>query len=98
MREELQRARTLQQKIRAILLEEWDPIGVIEIPDARDEYDGYVPDIYAILISQKPINDVFDYLLWAEAEHMGLTVNRQRTQRISEQLFALTARPISKTD
>lgn len=28
--------------VRQILIDVWDPIGVRAIPQARDEYDGYV--------------------------------------------------------
>lgn len=91
MSEAIERARGLQQKVKEILLREWDPIGVLDIPEAQDEYDGYVPSIYSMLISRKPLNEVFDYLLWAEEEHMGLTADKQRTQSIAEKLIALTA-------
>lgn len=90
MSEAIERARALQQRIKDVLLQEWDPIGVREIPEAQDEYDGYVPTIYSMLISRKPLNEVFDYLLWLEAEHMGLTADRQRTQSIAEKLVGLS--------
>lgn len=89
MSEAIERARALQQKIKVILLQEWDPIGVREIPEAQDEYDGYVSTIYSKLTSRKALNEVFDYLLWAENEHMGLTVDKQRTRSIAEKLVAL---------
>ncbi len=37
------RAREYQSAIRKILMEEWDPIGVSDIPEAQDEYDSYIP-------------------------------------------------------
>jgi hypothetical protein len=36
------------------LLKEWDPIGVGQIPEAQDEYDSYVPDVYKLLITRRP--------------------------------------------
>lgn len=91
MSEAIERARALQKKIKDVLLQEWDPIGVREMPEAQDEYDGYVPAIYSMLISRKPLNEVFNYLLWLEAEHMGLTADRQRTQSIAEKLVDLSS-------
>ena len=91
MSEVTERARALHQKIKDVLLQEWDPIGVREIPEAQDEYDGYVPTIYTMLIARKPINEVFDFLLWLETEHMGLTADRQRTQSIAEKLVGLSS-------
>jgi hypothetical protein len=31
--------------IHDVLLNEWDPIGVNDAPEARDEYDNYIPVI-----------------------------------------------------
>jgi hypothetical protein len=89
MSEFAERARTLHQRIKNVLLHEWDPIGVQDIPEAQDEYDGYVPRIYAMLISRKPVHEVLEYLWWAEKEHMGLCGNYQRTKLIAEKLMAL---------
>jgi hypothetical protein len=85
----IDRARTLHEKIKAVLMQDWDPIGVKEIPEAHDEYDSYVPTIYSMLISRKPIHEVLEYLLWLEGEHMGLKVDRQRAQFIAEKLVSL---------
>ncbi len=90
MSEAARRARTLHQKIKDVLLKEWDPIGVQAIPEAQDEYDGYVPKVYSMLVARKPINEVLEYLLWLETEHMGLTADRQRTQSIAERLVGLS--------
>jgi hypothetical protein len=81
------KARILHQEIRRILMQDWDPIGVQEIPEAYDEYDSYVPTIYSMLITQKPLAELFEYLVWLESEHMGLLVDRQRTQYVSEKLI-----------
>lgn len=84
------RAQILHMKIKEVLMQDWDPIGIQSIPEAQDEYDGYVPTIYAMLISRKPVNDVFQYLLWIETERMGLFADRQRTQAIAEKLASLS--------
>lgn len=80
----------MHQKIREVLLKEWDPIGVRAIPEAQDEYDAYVPTLYSMLIAGKPVCEVFEFLLWIEGEQMGLTVDRQRTQCIAERLMSLS--------
>jgi hypothetical protein len=90
MSERVERARALNQKIRDVLLKEWDPIGVQAIPEAQDEYDGYVPTLYSMLIARKRIDEVLEYLLWLETEHMGLSTDRQRTQSIAEKLVGLS--------
>ena len=89
MSEAENRARVLHQKVRHVLLATWDPIGVQDIPDAQDEYDGYVPTIFSMLITRKPVSEIFEYLLWLETEHMGLSADRQRTQKIAQDLVDL---------
>jgi len=83
------RAAAYHQAIRSALLKEWDPIGVAEIEAAQDEYDSYVSTIYKMLISRKPKHEIFDYLWWLETEHMGLTGDRQATERFAERLYRL---------
>jgi hypothetical protein len=77
------------QEIRRVLLEEWDPIGVRGIPEAQDEYDGYVPDVHRLLMRRASALEVFEYLWQVEAEHMGLPGNRAHTQEIAARLVAL---------
>jgi hypothetical protein len=82
-------ARILHQYIKNVLMQDWDPIGVQAISGAEDEYDSYVPTLYAMLISRKPVIEVFKYLVWLETKHMGLTADRQRTFSIAEKLVDL---------
>ena len=84
------RAKRYHAAIREAVLSEWDPIGVASIPEAADEYDGYVPVIYKMLIERKPISEIFDYLWWLETEHMGLSGDRQATDTFAKRLLALT--------
>jgi hypothetical protein len=79
----------VRQEIQFILINEWDPIGVGAIPEAHDEYDGYISKIHSILISSKSSDDVFDYLIWVEGELMGLTPNQNHTQIIAQKLIKL---------
>ena len=79
------------QEIRRVLLEEWDPIGVGDIPEAQDEYDAYVPDVYRLLVHRASALEVFDYMWRIETEHMGLRGNRAHTQEIAVFLAALAA-------
>ena len=80
----------IMNKIQKILLKEWDPIGIQDIPEAQDEYDSYIPSIYQIIQSKKTERELFDYLWWIETEHMGLSGNRRYTQTIAHKLFELS--------
>ena len=87
--ERLAKAREYHAAIRLVLLNEWDPIGVSDVPEAQDEYDSYVGEIYALLIRRRPVHEVFDLLWWIETEHMGLLGSHSRTQHVAERLTAL---------
>lgn len=71
------------------ILKEWDPIGVSSFDGAEDEYDGYIPDVDALITHKASIKEIFDYLWKIETEYMGLLGNRAATGVISERLFAL---------
>lgn len=83
------RARIFHETIRRTLLREWDPIGVGAIAEAQDEYDAYVPTIYKMLIARHSRHEVFEYLWWLETEHMGLTGDRQATEKFADRLMQL---------
>lgn len=81
----LERAKRYHDAIHRVLLQEWDPIGVADVPQAQDEY-SYVGQVYAMLIRQQPLSKLFDYLWWVEMEYMGLRGNRQHTEQVAERL------------
>jgi hypothetical protein len=85
----LQRAKSYQDAIRDVLMREWDPIGVAGVPQAQDEYDGYINEIYGLLIRREPRHKLVDFLWWAETQHMSLYGNRQRTERTADLLLKI---------
>ena len=87
--EHLDRARMDDDAIHRVLLHDWDPIGVRDMPEALDEYDSYVPEIYGLLIRREPRHKLVDYLWWVETEHMGLCGNRRRTEQVADRLLGL---------
>ncbi len=75
--------------IKAALLKEWDPIGVKDVPEVRDEYDSYAPHVYTLLTTGRPQHELYDYLWRLETEHMGLKGDRQATARFAERLLRI---------
>ena len=69
---QLTQAQEIQDAIRQILLQDWDPIGVRDAPTAQDEYDGYVGGIYRLLASAASPEAVAKHLGAIETEQMGL--------------------------
>jgi hypothetical protein len=85
----LNRAREYHNAIRKILMDEWDPIGVSEIPVAADEYDSYISGIHAMLVHHEPEHKILDHLWNIETEWMGLYGNRRRTEEVVKSLIKL---------
>ena len=66
-------SRENRQRVRAVLMEHWDPIGVRGIEEASDEYDRYVGEVYVMLMDHRASEDGIEaYLYETAAEHMGL--------------------------
>lgn len=85
----LKYARNGHALIRTILMESWDPIGVADIPEAADEYDSYIGQIFGLLIRREPTWKLVEFLWWAETENMGLAGSRHHTERVAEQLVSV---------
>lgn len=83
------RAKRYHDAIVQVLLREWDPIGVAEVPEAQDEYDSYVGQIYGLLVRHEPRQKLIDFLRWAETENMGLRGNQRHTEGIADRLLAI---------
>lgn len=77
----------LLKKINLILLKEWDPIGIHGIDGAENEYISYANQLSNIILGGKTINDVFNYLVWAENERMGLDCDFEHTTNIAKKLM-----------
>jgi hypothetical protein len=89
MSQRLDQAQRYHSAIREILLRNWDPIGVADIPEAQEEYDSYVSQVYGLLIRREPLYKMVDFLWWVETQHMGLCGNRRRTEQVAERLLRL---------
>jgi len=79
----------LEAKIRALLMGEWDPIGIRDEAAARDEYDDYIPHVASMIVSKKSPNEVAHYLLSVETGKMGLPGDAERARAVANRLSAL---------
>lgn len=76
------RLRENRRLLREFLMKEWDPIGVRGIPEAHDEYDRYVGEIYVMLVDgDATVAEMERYLEEAELGYMGLTDVPSRKER-----------------
>ncbi|WP_374088021.1 hypothetical protein [Methylomicrobium lacus] len=73
----------LYRRIDEILWREWDPIGVSEITEARDEYYGYLPIVFRLVLEGKEEEVIAQCLLSFEKERMGLAGNAENAKRVA---------------
>jgi len=50
----------------------WDPVGVASVPEARDEYHGYLPHVCGMLKSGSIEDELAGYLGGVATNRMGL--------------------------
>ncbi len=82
----------LLSALQRLLLEEWDPIGVQDAPEAVDEYDSYAFEIYTMLhAAPAPTAErIAAYLTLIETEHMGLNPNAAHNRRVAAMIHELS--------
>jgi len=68
-------ARKIQESIRLVLLRDWDPIGIQDVPEAQDEYDSYVGGVYRLLASGATAQEIAEHLFRIEMFQMGLSTS-----------------------
>lgn len=65
-------SRAIRLSIHEVLLNVWDPIGIKDEPNAQDEYDGYIGEVYALLTRGASDAEIHDRLKYILTERMGL--------------------------
>ena len=77
----------MHARVRAILMQDWDPIGVADEPKAADEYDKYVPAIVAMLRTGPSADALAAHLLQIETTAMGLAGDAARARSVAGKVF-----------
>lgn len=65
----------LQAKVRKVLMKEWDPLAVHDIPEAQDEYDSYIPQVISLLLKRASPEEIAAYLSTVEAREMEVNLH-----------------------
>lgn len=89
-------SRRVRAQIRHVLMDTWDPIGVKDEPNAQDEYNAYIGDIYELLISQAPDSKIAEYLYSVAHDRMGFSSTAASNTK--DTVDALKAIPIDSAD
>lgn len=78
----------LLRRIDKVLHYVWDPIGVAEVPEARDEYESYGPQVFRLVKGSADGKDVAEYLHWLGDRHIGVRANREHDEVVVALLLA----------
>ncbi len=78
--------------IREVLVNAWDPIGVMSDPDwARDEYDDYIGTLQRLLAEGADADVIAKYLCFVEEQLIGLEGRPAATRMlVASKLIAIT--------
>jgi hypothetical protein len=74
----------------------WDPIGISSIPEARDEYHGYLPHVFGMVRGGSDGATIAAYLGEVVTNRMGLSANKTHDQNIAQVLLAWRSAIASK--
>jgi hypothetical protein len=77
----------LYRRVDEILFYLWDPIGVCDIPMARDEYQSYLPKVFKLLINDSKDHEVSAYLIKVESGSMGMSSNSKKALEVARLLI-----------
>jgi len=88
----------LYNKIDEILWEDWDPIGVNDIKEARDEYYGYLPHIFRLALEGADRERIANSLIATIETNIGLTANKEHNLKVAEKIICAKHKCIKKGD
>ncbi len=72
----------LYKRVDEVLHYLWDPIGVSDAPEARDEYWSYLPVVFGMLIRGSSKKEITKYLINIESDSMGVSVNKKHAEKV----------------
>ena len=75
-------------RLRHVLMAEWDPIGVRNVLQARDEYDSYLGLVADRLRTGAPAERIADLLADIRTETMGMPPAADADMRTTRTLLA----------
>jgi hypothetical protein len=89
MAEKRTRRFKFDERVRQILLHDWDPIGVGYKRECQDEYDSYIGGVQSLLMSGVSPEKVARHLALLESGPMGLPSSVDANMAVAKKLCAL---------
>jgi len=82
------KATAIQESIRQILFNDWDPIGINDsAPD--DEYDSYIAGVYRLLVSGASGSEISEHLRQIEITQIEVATNPDHRKMVADKLKSL---------
>lgn len=78
----------LYNAIDEIIWKDWDPIGVNDSKEGRDEYHGYLPTLFKQIVRGKNKKGISNYLFHTATVNIGTKGNREREDKVAALLIA----------
>lgn len=78
----------LLNKIREILLVDWDPIGIVDLVDEKNEYDTQANKLFSMYLENDISEErIREYLNFIAKEDLGTELNKERTENTVKKLY-----------
>ena len=78
----------LYRAVDEVLHYVWDPIGVSVHPEARDEYYGYLPQVFGLVREGADESQIAAYLKSVATERMGLSARSEHDHEVARLLVS----------
>ena len=79
----------LYKQIDEILWQDWDPIGINDEENIRDEYCVYVTKVFSLKIHGADKNKIAEYLYEMETINIGTNGNNQNCEFVAQKIINL---------
>ena len=66
-------------------------IHLVYVEDARNEYQNYTPQIFALKINGSDLDTITDHLFQNETKTMGISGNREHCKEIARAIYNIQA-------
>lgn len=77
------------KRIDEVLFYKWDPIGISDGDWARDEYQSYLPKVFAYAMESKSPEPIAKYLGVVSTESMGLSPATEHDMKIAKMILEI---------
>jgi len=77
----------LYRRVDEVLHYVWDPLGVSDTPEARDEYYSYLARVLSLLKTSSDVEQIAEYLSDVIIVRMGVTSNRTKNLEVAQLLL-----------